>query len=76
MKTKLQNEPVAAAGIVALVVRSTLGLLVAFGVEVTDAQMVAIDTFVGAIVTLAAIIYARRRVTPTAAFPPPLPPAK
>lgn len=53
---RLRNEPVLLAGLVTAVV----GLLVAFGVDVSDDVKAAIITFVGAV----SAVVARQRVTP------------
>ncbi len=57
----MSNEPVIAL-VVALIVAAG-GLLVAFGVQVTDAQIGAISAFVVAALTLG--FYVRSKVTPT-----------
>lgn len=57
----MRNEPVltAATGLVV----AGLALLVAFGVDVTEAQIAAITGFVAAVYAVAAIV--RQKVTPT-----------
>jgi hypothetical protein len=56
------NEPVVAL-VVALIVAGG-GLLAAFGVDVTDAQIAALSTF--AVAALGLALYVRSKVTPTA----------
>lgn len=69
----IQNtEPVAAAGVVTAIttlVASAIGLLVAFGVNVTEAQKTAIGAFVVAVIAIVALgsaWWARSHVTPVA----------
>lgn len=59
----MSNEPVMTAS---ALVAAVLGLLVAFGVQITDDQQRAIATFVAVVVPLAAGLVARRKVTPVA----------
>ena len=71
--SNIQNsEPVAAAGVVTAIttlVASAIGLAVAFGVNISDAQKGAIGAFVVAVIATVSIVsalWARRRVTPVA----------
>jgi hypothetical protein len=55
MNGQLKTPDVTAAQIIAIVqpfVTATIGLLVAFGIEMTDAQQVAIIAFTGAMATM------------------------
>lgn len=71
----IKNEPVIAA--ILLVIAATIGLLVAFGVQVTAEQREAIEAWVGSVLALGFLV--RSRVAPVskrptlASAPPPTP---
>jgi predicted anti-sigma-YlaC factor YlaD len=70
MASLSNSEPVAAAGVVTAIttlVASSIGLLVSFGVDVTEAQKTAIGAFVVAIIAIVALgtsWWARSHSTP------------
>lgn len=68
----MKNEPVLTLAGITAVVAALIGVLVAFGVPMTDDQQKAVLVAVGAIAPLALAYYARKRVTPVAADPDPV----
>lgn len=60
-----QREPVSVAGAVALVAQYILGTLVAFGVDLSQDQERVVLGLVNALTILAAVVWARRKVSPT-----------
>ena len=67
----IKREPVRLGAAIMALVSAVLVLLVAFGVEITDAQQQAIIGVVGAVITMSTILgvgeWMRSKVTPTAA---------
>ncbi len=72
MASLSNSEPVAAAGAVTAItalVSSTIGLLISFGVDVSETQKAAIGGFVVAVIAIVALgssWWARSHVTPVA----------
>lgn len=64
LKTAAQSEPVVTASAIAGIVTAGIALLVAFGVDITDAQTAAIVGFVGVVAPIVGALLARRKVTP------------
>lgn len=68
----IQREPARIGAAIISLITTLMALLVAFGVDITNAQQEAILGFVAAVVAIAAPFvvnewYVRRKVTPTAA---------
>lgn len=62
----MSNEPAVTIAAVLAAVQAVLVLVVAFGVDLTEAQSEAILGAVGAVGTLIAGVLIRRKVTPSA----------
>lgn len=63
----MNREPLATASGITAVVAAVIGLLVAFGIDLTEDQKAAILTAVGVLGPIAVALIARGRVTPLAA---------
>ena len=61
----MKTEPAVTIGAVTSAVASLLALLVAFGVDLTQEQQVAVLGVVAAVGPLVAAVLTRRKVTPT-----------
>lgn len=62
----MNSEPVLTAASVAALVTAVVALLKAFGVPISDDQAIALVGVVGPVATIAAALFARSKVTPTA----------
>ena len=60
----MNREPVITAASVASVVSALVGLLVAFGLQLTKDQIAALMAFVGVVAPIVAAVVARQHVTP------------
>ena len=60
----MSTEPAVTIGAVTTLIAAALSLLVAFGVDISEDQRVAIIAFVAAAAPLASALLIRRKVTP------------
>ncbi len=64
MSAPLRTEPAVTIGSAAAVAAAVLGLLVAFGIDITDDQQKAILGVISVLTPIVAAFLVRRRVTP------------
>ncbi|MCA1702659.1 MAG: hypothetical protein LC808_05085 [Actinobacteria bacterium] len=62
----IQDEPAVFAGLVLAVISAGMNLLIAFGFNLTDVQVAAINGFVNPVIALGLSIFVRKKVTPVA----------
>lgn len=71
----MKNEPAVTIGTITAAVSAVIGLLVAFGFNVNDAQVAAITAVVSVLGPIVAAIITRSKVTPVGKVDPPSAPS-